>query len=496
MASETVAVLDVGKTNKKVSLYTRDWQVAGEARTSLKTKEYDGIEVEDTEGLLSWFRDALKGLSEGRSVRAIAVSAHGATLTVLDAEGRLAFPVISYTWPGGAEVNDEFYETFGDRIDLHRRTGTPDFGFINMAKALFYLKTRRPEVWARSTRGLFYGPYLGYELCGGMGVEPTFPGNHTYLWDYAKRDWSDVARGLGADRLYGFPMANSWDVLGNVKPEVAQACGISPQCKVTLGIHDSNANFLPYLAKGFSNFLLISSGTWGVLMRPADSLQLTDEEVAAKVFFNQDAFGGPVRTSLLSMGMDYDAFRAFTEHKDESNADTVRRVVAGRKLFVIPGVVPDATAFAGSTPRVVNGETVRTLDSLRRDGGTPLSPLGQDYLAALGLGLAIATKKMLGYCRITPGTTVFIEGGFAKNAAYCSALAALCPEQRFQLTAIKEGTSFGAAITAWMAADGRTLEDIGQTFDIETIDVPRQDLGDIQAYEAEFLKLAGQTVAG
>jgi sugar (pentulose or hexulose) kinase len=489
MGTETVAVLDVGKTNKKISLYDRDWQVVGEERTSFAQKEFQGVEVEDTEGLLTWFRASLKKLARDHTVRAIAISAHGATLTLLGADGKLAFPVVSYTWPGGAAVQDEFYETFGDPVELHRQTGTPDIGFVNMAKVLFYTKTRMPEVWARCTRGLFYGPYLAYEISGGMGLEPTFPGNHTYLWDYHRRDWSDVARKLGADKLFGFPLSHPWDVIGPVKPEVAQECGVPADCMTTLGIHDSNANFLPYLAKGNSEFLLISSGTWGVLMRPADSAHLSDEEIAAKVFFNQDVLARPVRTSLLTLGMDYDAFRAFTEHKDQSGAENVRRVVADRKLFVVPGVIPEATAFPGSPARVIDGDKVYPLETLRKEGGKPFSGLGQDYLAALALGLAVATKKMLGYCRVKPGTTVFIEGGFAKNEAYCTALAALCPEQRFCLTAMKEGTAFGAAITGWMAADKLSLEQVGERFNIETTEVPRHDLGDVAGYEAALHRL-------
>ncbi|MDX9860082.1 MAG: FGGY family carbohydrate kinase [Rhodospirillales bacterium] len=489
MGTETVAVLDVGKTNKKISLYDREWRVVGEERTSFAQKDFQGVEVEDTEGLLAWFRVALKKLAKDHTVRAIAITAHGATLTLLDAEGKLAFPVVSYTWPGGAVIQDEFYETFGDPVSLHRQTGTPDIGFVNMAKVLYYTKTRMPEVWARCARGLFYGPYLAYELSGGMGLEPTFPGNHTYLWDFHRGDWSDVAIKLGADKLFGLPMAPPWDVIGNVKPDVAEECGVPADCKMTLGIHDSNANFLPYLAKGYSEFLLISSGTWGVLMRPADSANLSDEEIAAKVFFNQDVLARPVRTSLLTLGMDYDAFRAGTELKDQSTPDDVRKVVNERKLFVVPGAIPEATAFPGSPARVVNGDSEVTLEALRRDGGTPFTGLGQDYYAALALGLAIATKKMLGYCRVTPGTVVFIEGGFAKNSAYCSALAALCPEQRFCLTAMKEGTAFGAAITGWMAADNLTLEQVGERFEIETTDVPRADLGDIAAYEAEMFRM-------
>ncbi len=481
-----VAVLDVGKTNKKVSVYDRQFQVLAEERTTIEQRDLDGLEVEDTDALLTWFRGALKKLAADFEIRAIAITTHGATFVLLDEKGALAFPVISYSAAKGAEVQEEFYATFGDRATLHRATCTPDVGFANMAKIFYYVKSRLPEVWSRCRHALFYGPYLGYELTGAMGSEYTFVGNHNYLWNYADNTWSGVAKALGTDALFPEKFSSPWECLGVVKPELARECGLPADCKVALGIHDSNANFLPYLAQGYSNFLLNSTGTWCVLMRPANSIKLSPEEIGAKVLFNLDVFGRPVRTLIFPAGMEYDTFRGFTALKDASDAEIVRDVVRDKNLFVIPGVMPAASAFPGATPRVVHGDTVYSLDALRTQGGTPMTDLGQAYYGALNLSLALATRKMLAWCDVTQGTTVFIEGGFAKNKVYCGLLAALCPEQKFALTNVKEGTSFGAALTGWMLAEDLSLEEIGKQFAIETTPIPALDTGDIASYERAF----------
>ena len=486
MKTPAIAVLDVGKTNKKVTLYDRGFQMLAAERCAIETRDWNGIEVEDTDRLLTWFRGALKTLAAEHAIRAVAITAHGATFTLLNEAGELALPVISYTCARGAEVQEEFYEVFGSKEDLHRKTGTPDIGFCNMAKVLYFVKTRLPESWAQCKHGLFYGPFLGHALTGKRGLEPTFPGNHTYFWDYEAQSWSDVGRQLGADRLFGEPMSKSWDSLGVVKPELVVECGLPADCKVTLGIHDSNANYLPYLAKGYDDFLLNSTGTWAVMMRSAEAPRLSEEEIAAKVFFNQDAFGRPVRTSLITLGMDYDTLSRFSALKDRPDVDAARSVVAERQLFVVPGVIESATAFPGVAPRVVQGDREHFLDALERDGGTPFTGLGAKYFEALNLGLALATAKMLANCGIVEGTTIFIEGGFAKNASYCEFLAALCPQQRFALTNVPEGTSFGAAITGWMLAEGKALEDIGKEFEIEAIPVKPRDLDGLDAYRAAF----------
>lgn len=489
MKPHAVAVLDVGKTNKKASLYDRQFNVLAEERRNVPPYEIDGLEVDDTATLLAWFRDALKRLAEQAEIRAIAITTHGATVALLDGDGGLAHPVVSYSAAKGAGIQEAFYAEFGGREALHRVTGTPDVGFANMAKVLYYLKTRCPAAWANARHALFFTGYLGYELTGAYGMEPTYAGNHSYFWDFTRNAWSDVAIKLGADKLFPETFGRAWDNLGTVKPDIALACGIPADCKVTYGIHDSNANYLPYIARGYKDFLLNSTGTWCVLMRPAASAVLSDGEIAAKVLFNMDVYGRPVRTCIFPAGMEYDTFRGFTEAKDQTSIDDICRVVAEKRLFVVPGVLPDASAFPGAQPRVVDGSDVHALEDLKNAAGKPMTPLGQSYYAALNLSLALATRKMLAWCGVTSGTTIFIEGGFAKNTAYCELLATLCPEQQFVFTNVKEGTSFGAAITGWMLAEGLSLDAVGREFDIETTPIARRDYGDLHAYEAAFQAL-------
>lgn len=492
MKPPAVAVLDVGKTNKKVSLYDRELNVLAKERTTIESKDLNGLEVEDTGALLTWFRSALKKLAADADVRAIAITTHGATLALLDESGKLAHPVISYSAAKGAEIQEQFYETFGDRAMLHQSTCTPDLGFANMAKVLFYVKTRLPEVWSRCRHALFYTSYLGYELTGVRGIEPTYVGNHSYLWNFARNTWSDVARQLGADKMFPPSFNPPWGCLGAVKREMAEECGISVDCKVGQGIHDSNANFLPYLAQGYDDFLLNSTGTWCVLMRKSTSIDLSPDEIAAKVFFNLDAFGRPVRTCIFPAGMEYDTFRGFTLLQDESDSAAVRRVTREKKLFVIPGVLPDASAFPGAAPRVVVGGAEYSLDNLRRRTDSPMTPYRQDYFAALNLSLALATRRMLAWCGVKKGTTVFIEGGFAKNKTYCELLASLCPDQSFVLTSMKEGTSLGAALTGWMLAENLSLEAIGKEFTVRTTLIAGDDFGNLESYEAEFMRMASR----
>jgi sugar (pentulose or hexulose) kinase len=484
--TRAVAVLDVGKTNKKVRVYNRQFQPLAEERTTLETKMHEGLEVEPTEEILDWFKEAMARLGEEHDIRAIVVCAHGATVAMLDKEGKLAHPVISYTSEKGAEVELDFYDTFGSPEQLHYDTCTPNVGFANGAKALFYVFKRAPRLWDKVETVLFYNSYLGYELTGNYSMEPTYLGNHNYLWNFFDGTWSQVAIRMGAHTRFPDKMGNPWDSLGTVKPELAKECNLPEDCQVTLGIHDSNANFLPYLAKGYENFILNSTGTWCVLMSQSPTPLLTEAEVKAKVFYNLDAFNRPLKTAIFPGGMEYEKFGALSDVNDESTVDDVKKVIAEKRLFIVPGVMPAASAFPGVDAKVSVGDEVRLYEELEKEGGAPYSHLGQEYFAALNVSLALATRQLLERCGGEQGATVFVEGGFANNTRYCELVAALCPDYTIALTNQTEGTAFGAALTAWMLADGKDLTAIGQEFEIETTPITAPDFGDLHAYWEGF----------
>lgn len=486
MSTPVVAVVDIGKTNKKLLLYDESLAVVHEARCAVDTREEDGVEVEDTGAILAWLAEAFRTVASDFDVRAIACSAHGATLALLDDRRELAIPVISYTASVGEEVQEEFYELFGSREDLHRETCTPDIGFCNMAKILYYVKTRRPEAWARSHRALFYNSFFAHALTARRSMEPTYVGNHSYLWNFADKTWSRIGREFDAVRLFGNVVQPPWSNLGRLRPQWLKITGLPEDCRVTPGIHDSNANLLPYIAKDPGDFLLNSSGTWCVLMRIAESLSLSDDDVAEKVFFNQDVLARPVRTGLVTAGMDYDAFRECSSAADETNVESLRRLFEAKDLFVIPGVLPDASAFHNTPAQVVANDKSTPFAELRTDSTKPMTEFGQNYFAALNFGLALATTKKIRACGVESGTTVFVEGGFAKNDAYCTLLQALCLEQNVVVTNMTEGTAFGAALTAWMCAKDWTLEQAGHQFDIESKSVDRIEFEHLEGYQRAY----------
>jgi L-fuculokinase len=494
MAGTHVAVIDVGKTNKKVLVFDRSLKLVDSAYRGFEERVEGAAHLEDLSGMSAWLLDQLGTFARQYDIGAVSVTTHGATLVCIDKNGGLAVPPIAYTTETDKEFDDDFYRVCGDARELQKTTATAAFGLlINAAKTLHYARTHYPEGFARIDCVLNMPQYFGYLLTGNKGAEPTYLGCHTYLLDFDARDYSVVADRLGVrDKLP--PLApNSWTVLGSVSEQAAKRTGLSRDCIVTMGIHDSNSSLLPYLVKGHDNFVLNSTGTWCVAMHPTNAVSFAEDELGKLVFYNLDAFFQPVKTTIFMGGQEFDtwcaAFKKVNGRGDYPGLDLERcaRIVSERKLFILPSVVRGTGLFPHSKPRAVEGERVFALEDIAAGGEAPAFMRNHETASAvLNMSLAIQSSIALGMAGYNGAGSIFTEGGFRRNATYNGALAALFPSSRVATTRLDEATAFGAAMLGRAALDKSTPMETRDLFDIEIVDVPAPRLPGIAQYAEDL----------
>ncbi len=476
------AVVDFGKTNKKVLVYDRDLQVRASRRKTFQEIEIEGYRCDDIAGAMEFVREALAELArQFAPIRAIAFTTHGATFTALDAKGALAFPTVSYDMEAPPALREEFHRAFGGRTELQASTMTPPLPLlINPGVGVYFLKQRDPSRFKKMAHLVFLPQYLGYLMTGKLAIEPTYIGCHTYLWDFAGNKPSRVAEGLGiADKL-GVPLRAPWEAQGRVKPDLAAALGLPDSCVVTCGIHDSNASLLPYLLKeAGDDFILNSTGTWCVAMSPGGRFPLAEEELGKEVFFNLSAFGTPVKTTIFRGGAEFafwsEKLGRGREHPKDLEASQLRKVFESGAA-VLPTLFPGSGMFPRSRASLVRAE--RLLED------------ADAAFAALDLGLAIQSQVALKATNAAANPTIFIEGGFRNNLPYVKLLAALLPESKVYLSDLSEATAFGAAITAKCAVEGVAPRDVASAFTIATTPVEAPPIEGLEAYAEEFLALS------
>ncbi|HEY9055386.1 MAG TPA: FGGY family carbohydrate kinase [Rectinemataceae bacterium] len=505
---KAVAVIDIGMTNKKIALYGTDLKPLELRKRSFIPRMVDGLETHDLEAMEAWFLQTLKELRLSFDIGAIAVCAHGATFVCADSSGKPVLPCVYYTHEPGPEFQKRFYSLCGTPENLQATTGTPDLSaLINPAKGLLFAKEIWPEAFAKAELMLPLPQYWGMRLTGRAGLEGTYMGCHTYLYDWEKGAVSSVAQALGIGSKLPMPLRDSWEVLGKLSPRVAHETGLSPSTPVTMGIHDSNASFLPYRIKmGSGGFVVNSTGTWCVLMRPAERYGFEPDELGKVVFFNRSAYNEPVKTAIFLGGREHELWSSLSARPaGASSAATspavfspspalFASIIAARDEFILPEIVPGSGQFPGSLARAVQASRSYPYSSITAGGPRPpfLDAAPDRAEAVLTLSLVLQTLVALRRTGLKPGEKIFTEGGFRNNPAYNAILAAALPDNPVLLTDMEEATSFGAALTALAALEGASPTELGSLFEIGGKAVePMAGLDGFGAYAEAWLSLAG-----
>ncbi|MFO7822209.1 MAG: FGGY family carbohydrate kinase [Lentisphaeria bacterium] len=493
--SPCIAVLDIGKTNKKVVAYDAQLNVLKTAVRRIDEVERDGFVSDNVEEIRNFFFEKLCEFNREYEVKAISISAHGATFCCIDENGDLSVPQVSYTTDPGPELDQKFYAEFGAPEELQKETATASFNLLlNVARGIYFVRDKFPEGFARTEHILNYNSYWGYLLTGNVGAEYTYMGCHSFLWDFHANQPSSVARKMGIADMLPTPLNHPWDVLGTISPAVAQETGLAPDTILTHGLHDSNAALVPYMCSVDHDFVLNSTGTWCVDMHEADDVRFTDEELGKTVFFNLNAYGRPVKTSIFLGGAEFEAYADILKsihgdlEKPQFDPELCQQVINDQRYFIMPSVTPGTGQFPQSEARIIEAHKEFPLADVQAGKVAPEFLKDQKLAhAVLDLSLVMQTTVALERVGCTDGLTIFTEGGFRRDATYNGLLASFYPNSECCITNLEEASAVGAAVCAKC-----TLENVDPKAASEWVSIDRKEvkpfpLSGMGAYRDAFL---------
>ena len=489
-----IAVIDIGMTNKKIAVYDDSLCQLDAMYQNFLPKIVNDLETHDLDAMEEWFITGLREFAAKYPVKALAVSAHGATFVCAGKDGR-AIPSVYYTHDPGEEFHRRFYENFGTSNELQARTGTPAFkAMINPAKGLFFIREQFNKEFKDVIAVLPYPQYWGFRFTGKTGAENTYMGNHTYLWDQVDNCLSTVAHKLGLSSLIPDKLFKSWDTLGNISAEFAARTGLSKETIVTMGIHDSNSAMLPHFAKkGERGFILISTGTWCVIMNPVNEYGFAPDELGKVVFFNISAVGTHIKTAIFLGGMEFETWSGvFSKRHNCStlpgwNEELYHTILAEKRLFLLPELMPGSGQFPNSKARITEDDKNYYFDD--KDSIPPCFSDYEKSFAVLRISLVMQTLTALERSGIKKGYDVFIEGGFRKDESYSRLLASALPDNKVFLTGINEAAALGAAMTAKMALSGKSLTDLANDINIDYREQKKSFFPELEEYRKTWCQL-------
>jgi sugar (pentulose or hexulose) kinase len=488
-----IAVIDIGMTNKKVAVYDDSLHQLDVRYRNFMPKMVNDLETHDLEAMEEWFIAELAGFAEKYPIKAMAVCAHGATYVCVGKSGKNALPCVYYTHEPGEDFHLRFYERFGNAQELQARTGTPAFkAMINPAKGIFFAQEEFSEEFKNVSAVLPYPQYWSFRFSGKMGVESTYMGNHTYLWDHVDDRLSTVACGLGIAQLIPAKLCKPWDTLGTISAELAAKTGLSKETIVTMGIHDSNSALLPHFAKkGEQGFILNSTGTWCVIMNPVEKYGFAPDELGKVVFFNISAFGTPIKTAIFLGGLEFETWTGLflklhgLKMLPEWNEELYSSIFKERRLFLLPELTPGSGQFPSSIARIVEDGKDYPFDTT--DQPPPCFSDSGKCFAAMRISLVMQTLTALERAGIKKGLEVYTEGGFRKDEPYNRLLASALPNNKLFLTDISEASALGAAMTAKMALSGKPLADLAGDFEVSYQEQEKSFFPELEAYRKAWL---------
>ncbi len=419
MSASRVAVIDIGKTNAKLVVFDLEARREIAAHTTpnrvLTGEPYPHF---DTGALFRFLLGALKALYRDPGFDAISITAHGATVAVLDAEGGLALPVLDYEYDGPDESRAEYLAVRPPFAE----TGSPLLpGGLNVGAQLFWQAKTFPERFSRAAAILTWPQYWAFRLTGVPAGEVTSIGCHTDLWNPWTGDYASLVDRMGWRKKMP-PMRRADERLGAVLPEIAAQTGLPADMPVYCGLHDSNASLLPHLWASTPPFSVVSTGTWVVIMAVGGRKVELDE--TRDTLVNVNALGNPVPSARFMGGR---AFQLLAPEGPAEVSDADRQRVLRETIAYLPSLPMGSGPFPDRQGRFTCDETALTPG---------------ERLLAVSWYLALMSATCLDL--IGAGGETVVEGPFASNGAFLDMLSA-ATGRPVRISEGATGTSLGAA---------------------------------------------------
>ena len=430
------AVFDIGKTNKKFSVFDENLsEIHREYTTLPETTDEDGFATEDLPLLTEWMKETLrKAMAPGGfPISKLNFSAYGASFVHVDAQGEPATPLYNYLKPFPERTEKTFFGLAGGKEDFCVRTASPWLGMLNSGLQLYWLKEERPDAFANIRHSLHFPQYTAFLFSGEARSEFTSIGCHTGLWDFTAGWYHDWVDGAGIGQLFPatVPATQRTTVLVNGQP-----------VEVGAGIHDSSAALLPYLLSSPEPFLLLSTGTWNITFNPFSRDPLTPAELGKDCLNYMRMDGAPVKASRLFFGNEFNRqTRLMGERFGKTESNYHYTITFDEALYRRWSADP-APYFHFESLQYPDG-SIASAPETRWDA----FPTVEDAFHRLMIELMRLQKEAI---RLVAGAApvrkLFVDGGFSQSDIFINLLRKDFPGAELVVSPSPLGSSLGAAM--------------------------------------------------
>jgi len=428
---KVIAVIDIGKTNKKIFLFDESFKVVFQNAIQFKEiKDEDGFCCDNIEAIENWIQSEIKNIQDlgTYQIKAINFSTHGASLIYLNKEGKRIAPLYNYLKP--LDVNDfsDFYESQGGVEEFSRKTASPAYGMLNTGLQMLWIKNSKPELWKQVNAILHYPQYLSYLFTKKITADFTSVGAHTATWDFDTMEYHNWLK--DENITLPKPCKGNEAVITDVNGE---------SIAIGRGLHDSSSSIIPILEnEEGKDFVLLSTGTWIITMNPFSKENLTQHQLKNNCLCFMTPEKQQVKSSMQFLGRIHEVYiKALSEYfKVDINThmDLVLNTTLCKELidqnsrvFLAEGIDTDFEAHSEYLQKFLSYET-----------------------AYYQLIYEISKKVISGIDLISDENSnikdVYISGGFNKNEVFIQFLKCLKDNITIKISDCKNESALGAAL--------------------------------------------------
>lgn len=295
-----VLCLDCGATNVRAILVDEKGTLIAKASQPNSTdqgSENTQYHVWNADRILTQLSECSRKILtevDATQVKGVTITTFGVDGALVDEQGELLYPVISWKCPRTAEVMKAI-DKYLPQSKLNEISGVGEFAFNTIYK-LIWLKENRPELLEKAHAWLFISNILAHRLTGVLATDRTMAGT-SQLTDLATGDWSDeILSTLGISKNLFPPMVNAGDVIGHLTSAACELLGLPCSVPVVSTGHDTQFALFGSGVKENQPFL--SSGTWEILMLRTAKAKLEAEDYAAGATVEFDSKQGLLNPGL------------------------------------------------------------------------------------------------------------------------------------------------------------------------------------------------------
>jgi len=270
MKKQYILAHDIGTSGNKASLYDQEGKILSSTYQTYETWfDKDGYAEQSPE---DWW-EAIKNTSKkvivesgvpARDVVAMSFSSQSCGCIPIDEQGNVLTDKVMIWMDNRATAEaEEILNTYGERRH-YETTGASFHAAAFPCSKIMWLRRHEPEVYNKTFKFIGVKDYIIMKLTGKFGVtdytEASFSGMldiHTHEFD---QELMDI---VGVDRSRLCELKESTTVIGTVKPELESETGLTPDCKVMLGMIDNVSCSIGGGCMDFGTFVInLGTAAW------------------------------------------------------------------------------------------------------------------------------------------------------------------------------------------------------------------------------------------